>query len=173
LQGNPGLNVKRPFFICPIDFLLDDMCRHELCFSTTSVVNAGAGMANRVAGIGKAEMRVLDFVQRHGPVTVRAVADHFAATEGVGRTTVLNVLIRLWRKKHLTRRREGGGHIYMAREERLRLLRLLVGEFVGDVLGGNISPFVAYLAEEAGELTDEDRKQLAELLQQLQHKEHQ
>ena len=128
-------------------------------------------MAKRVAGIGRAELRVLDYVQRHGPVTVRKVADHFAATEGVGRTTVLNVLVRLWRKRHLTRKRwDGGGHVYSAREERLPLLRRLIGEFVGDVLGGSVSPFVAYLAEEVDDLTDEDRRQLAELLVQLKRK---
>ncbi len=115
---------------------------------------------------------MLDYVQRNGPVTVRKVADHFAATEGVGRTTVLNVLVRLWRKRHLTRRRgTGGGHVYAAREERLRLLRRLVGEFVGDVLGGSVSPFVAYLAEDAEDLSDDDRRQLAQFLRQLERKE--
>jgi predicted transcriptional regulator len=112
------------------------------------------------------------YVQRHGPVTVRTVADHFAETEGVGRTTILNVLLRLWRKKHLTRRRgPGGGHVYAACEERLPLLRRLVGEFVGDVLGGSVSPFVAYLSEEANDLTEDDRRQLANLLRQLEKKE--
>ena len=128
-------------------------------------------MARRAVAIGRAELRVLQYVQRHGPVTVRQVAGHFAATEGVGRTTVLNVMVRLWRKRHLTRRRSAaGGHLYSAREERLPLLRRLVGEFVGDVLGGSVSPFVAYLAEEVDDLTDDDRQQLAKLLQQLQRK---
>jgi predicted transcriptional regulator len=124
-------------------------------------------MARRAAGIGRAELRVLDYVQQHGPVSVRQVAEHFAETEGVGRTTVLNVLVRLWRKRHLVRRKgSGAGHVYSAREQRPQLLRRLIGEFVGDVLGGSVTPFVAYLSE-ASELTDEDRLQLAELLRQL------
>lgn len=129
-------------------------------------------MARRSAGIGRAELRVLQFVQQKGPVTVRQVAGHFAATEGVGRTTILNVLVRLWRKGHLSRRRPGGGgHVYAAKEERLKLLRRLVGEFIGDVLGGSVSPFVAYLSEEAGELTGEERRQVIELLRQLERRE--
>ena len=127
-------------------------------------------MTRRAAGIGRAELRVLDYVQQHGPVSVRQVAEHFAATEGVGRTTVLNVLVRLWRKRHLTRKQgTGGGHVYSAREARPRLLRRVIGEFVGDVLGGSVSPFVAYLAEET-KLSDDDRRQLAELLRQLKKK---
>jgi predicted transcriptional regulator len=123
-------------------------------------------------GIGRAELRVLEYVQHNGPVTVRQVAGHFAASEGVGRTTILNVLVRLWRKRYLKRRRcENGRHLYVAREERITLLRRLVGEFVGDVLGGNVTPFVAYLADEAGELSADERQQVIELLRVLERKE--
>ena len=128
-------------------------------------------MATPSAKIGRAELRVLGYVQRHGPVTVRQTAEHFAAAEGVGRTTVLNVLVRLWRKKYLTRRRiAGGGHLYAAREARRNLLRRLVGEFVGDVLGGSVSPFVAYLSDRVDHLSEADRGELAELLKQLERK---
>jgi predicted transcriptional regulator len=128
-------------------------------------------MAKRAANIGRAELRVLDYVQLHGPVTVRQVADHFATTEGVGRTTVLNVLVRLWRKDHLTRSPgPAGGHLYAAREPRPRLLRRLVGEFARDVLGGSVSPFVAHLVDAADDLTDDDRRRLADLLKQLEKK---
>ena len=128
-------------------------------------------MAKRAANIGRAELRVLDYVGRHGPVTVRQAAEHFAAAEGVGRTTVLTVLVRLWRKRHLTRRPgPAGGHVYAAREARPRRLRRLVGEFAQDVLGGSVSPFVAYLAESADDLSDDDRAQLAELLRRLENR---
>jgi hypothetical protein len=47
-------------------------------------------------------------------------------------------------------------------------MRRLVGEFVGEVLGGNVSPFVAYLAEKPGDLSADERQQLIELLRQLE-----
>lgn len=125
-----------------------------------------------VANIGRSELRLLQYVQQHGPVTVRQVADHFAATEGVGRTTVLNVMVRLWQKQYLKRRRgPRGAHVYLAREERPRLLRRLVRDFVGDVLGGSVSPFLAYLTDNAEDLTAEDRRELARLLRQLPSRE--
>ncbi len=132
-------------------------------------------MAKRAAAkpIGRAELRVLDYVQRHGPATVRQVADHFAATESVGRTTILNVMVRLWRKGHLARAPSltpAGGHLYAAREPRPRLLRRLVAEFARDVLGGTLSPLIAHLAGSADTLTDRDRKQLAALLKRLDAK---
>lgn len=128
-------------------------------------------MARRASGIGRAELRVLDYVQRHGPVTVRQAADHFAAAEGLVRTTVLNVMVRLWRKRYLTRRPgPAGGHRYAARQPRAQLLRTLVGEFAANVLGGNLSPFVAHLAAAADDLTDADRDRLAELLRDLDRK---
>ena len=134
-------------------------------------------MGKRAAAgtIGRAELRVLDYVQRHGPATVRQVADHFAETEGLVRTTVLNVMVRLWRKRHLTRRAgpggaAGSGHVYAAIQPRPQLLRSLVGTFVADVLGGSVSPFVAYLADGAEGLSDADREQLAALLRQLERR---
>jgi predicted transcriptional regulator len=128
-------------------------------------------MGRSDVNIGRAELRVLGYIQRHGPVTHRQVADHFAAVEGVSRTTVLNVLIRLVRKRHLKRKRgKAGIYVYTSSEERPRLLRRMIGQFVGDVLGGSVSPFVAYLADKVDDLSDEDKAELAELLKQLERK---
>jgi predicted transcriptional regulator len=122
---------------------------------------------SRQPGIGIAEMEILDFVQQQQqPVTVRQVAEHFAATRGHVRTTVLNVMVRLWRKGFLARRQHGGVHRYSPRVTRGQVLRRLVGDFVEKVLQGNVSPFVAYLAEEA-ELTEQDRQELQAIVRDL------
>jgi predicted transcriptional regulator len=121
----------------------------------------------RQPGIGIAELEILDFVQQHHPVTVREAAEHFAATRGHVRTTVLNVMVRLWKKGYLTRRRDRDGvYRYSPRVSKGQLLRRLVGDFVEKVLQGNVSPFVAYLAEEA-ELTEQDRRELEAIVRDL------
>jgi predicted transcriptional regulator len=121
----------------------------------------------RQPGIGIAELEILDFVQQRHPITVREAAEHFAATRGHVRTTVLNVMVRLWKKGYLTRRRERDGvYRYSPRVSKGQLLRRLVGDFVEKVLQGNVSPFVAYLAEEA-ELTEQDRRELEAIVRDL------
>jgi predicted transcriptional regulator len=126
-------------------------------------------------GIGQAELEILHYIHDHHPVTVRQVADHVAATKGHTRTTVLNVMTRLVNKGYLTRRRVArdapsrGTFTYAPRVAKAELLRTLVGEFVSRALGGSLSPFVAYLAQDA-RLTDEDVAQLREIVGQLEHR---
>lgn len=123
-------------------------------------------MARR-GGIGQAELEVLKYIQDHHPVTVRQVADHVRATKGQTRTTVLNVMARLVRKGYLTRRKaDGGVFAYSPRVGKADLLRGLVGDFVSRALGGSLSPFVAYLAQDA-RLTDDDLAQLRDLVRTL------
>jgi predicted transcriptional regulator len=105
----------------------------------------------RAPGLGQGELEVLTFVHEHGPVTVREVADRLGKERGVVRTTVLNVMSRLVHKGFLTRKRVEGVYQYMPRVSRASLLRNLVRDFVKGALGGSVSPFVAYLAQEAKE----------------------
>lgn len=121
----------------------------------------------RKRNIGQAELEVLHFIQDHHPITVRDVAAHFAQTKGHVRTTTLNVMGRLLRKKYLTRRKVGGLYQYMPRVERGDLLRGLVGDFVHNALRGSLAPFVAYLAEDA-ELNEQDLAELRRLVDQLE-----
>lgn len=117
-------------------------------------------------GIGQAELELLTYVQDHHPATVREVAEHFARTKGHVRTTTLNVMSRLVRKKYLTRRKSDGVYQYAPRVGKGELLRGLVRDFVEGALGGSLSPFVAYLAEDA-QLTARDVAELKELIGQL------
>ena len=141
---------------------------------TTNVVQAN--LTTRVVkgdtvrpGIGRAELELLTYVQDHHPVTVREVAQHFARTRGHVRTTTLNVMGRLVRKKYLTRRKSNGVFHYRPRVGKGELLRGLVREFVERALGGSPSPFVAYLAEDA-QLSAQDVAELRRLIGQLERR---
>ena len=119
------------------------------------------------SSIGQAELEVLRYIQEHHPVTVRQVADHVSQTKGHVRTTVLNVMARLVRKRHLVRRKQGGVYVYAPRVPAGQLLRNLVRDFVDKALGGSASPFVAYLAEDA-RLSPDDLEQLRRVVKQLE-----
>lgn len=124
-------------------------------------------MARNRETIGREEMQVLRYVAEHQPVTVRDVADHVAATSGKARTTVLTVMERLREKGYLTRRKKDGVYRYSPRHSQANVLRDLVADFVREALGGSVSPFVAYLAEDA-ELSDEQVRALARLVAELE-----
>jgi predicted transcriptional regulator len=117
--------------------------------------------------IGQAELEILRYIQEHHPVTVRQVADHVSETKGHVRTTVLNVMARLVRKRYLVRRKQDGVYQYSPRVPAGQVLRGLVSDFVDKALGGSPSPFVAYLTEDA-RLSPHDVEQLRRLVKQLE-----
>lgn len=118
----------------------------------------------RRAKIGPAQLEVLRYIQDHHPVTVRQVAEHLAETRGLTRTTALNVMERLREKGYLNREPVQGIYRYFPVQPKPQLLRGLVRDFVDQMLGGSLEPFVAYLAEEAN-LSEEE---LARLRQRLE-----
>lgn len=120
----------------------------------------------RKPNIGRAELEILRYVTDRHPVTVREVADHVARERGIVRTTVLNVMSRLCGKGYLTRRKVGGVYRYSPKVPKGELLRSLVRDFVEKALGGSVSPFVAYLAEDA-DVSPEEIEQLRRLVREL------
>lgn len=124
-------------------------------------------MARARESIGREEMQVLRYVADRHPVSVREVAEHVAATSGKARTTVLTVMERLREKGYLGRRKKGGVYLYSPRRSQADVLRNLVADFVREALGGSVSPFVAYLAEDA-DLDDEQMRELSRLVAYLE-----
>ena len=116
--------------------------------------------------LGKAEMDVLRYVAEHGPVTVRAVADHLAQTKGCVRTTVLNSMERLRRKGFLSRRKIEGVYQYLPVENKRDLFQRLLKGFVEAAFGGSHGPLVTYFAER-GKLTREEMRMLRNIASRL------
>lgn len=127
-------------------------------------------MPRRRATLGHAELEILQYVLDRHPVTVREVAEHAAETKGYARTTVLTVMERLRQKGYLGRRKVGGVFQYRPKLRKSELLEHLIGDFVDRVLGGSVSPFVAYLAQ-SPELADEELARLKSLVRELEARE--
>jgi len=117
--------------------------------------------------IGRAEMEILHYIHDHHPVTVRQVAEEFGESKGLVRTTVLNVMERLRKKGCLVRKQSGGVFHYSPGLAKDDLFRRLVRDFVDKSLGGSLSPFVTYLAEEA-KLTDNELTELKQIVRDLE-----
>ena len=120
--------------------------------------------------LGHLELDVLQYAADHYPASVREVATHFAGTTGHARTTVLTVMERLRAKGYLKRRKSAGVNRYTPTVRKAELLERLVGEFVDDVLGGAVSPFVAYLTR-SPQLNGDEARKLGELLKRIESRE--
>jgi predicted transcriptional regulator len=120
--------------------------------------------------LGHLELDILQYVSGHHPVTVREVATYFAETSGQARTTVLTVMERLRKKGYLTRRKTMGVHHYAPMVPKAELMQRLVTDFVERVLGGSVSPFVAYLAQ-SSLLNGNEARKLEQLLERIERRE--
>jgi predicted transcriptional regulator len=117
-------------------------------------------------GLGEQELQVLKYVTDHAPVSVREVAEMFGEPRGLARTTLLTVMERLRKKGHLTRRKAGSVFEYMPAVSKQDLMQKLVEDFVEKTLGGSLTPFVAYLADNKG-LSDNELSDLQRLVSKL------
>ncbi len=85
------------------------------------------------------------FVADQPGVAVSTVAEHLFVTKGQTRTTALNTMERLRKKGFLRREKLDGIFKYFPAGGKVRLFEGLVDDFVETVLGGSITPLVAYL----------------------------
>lgn len=109
--------------------------------------------------IGRSESDVLRFIAACDGATVTEVGDHLAETKGQTRSTALSMMERLREKGFLTRTKVDGIFRYFPSQDKGNLFKGFVADFVEGVLGGSVSPLVAYL----GSRTEVDDHELAEL----------
>lgn len=118
---------------------------------------------------GEQELALLTWLAEHPAITVGEVAEQYGAERGLARSTVLTMMERLRKKGHLTRRRAHGVFRYSSGAGPEDVLKDAVSTFVSRTLGGSVSPFVAYLSEEA-EVTADELAELEALVARLQTK---
>ena len=113
----------------------------------------------RKPGIGQAESEILRFIADQQSVTVNDVADHISKTKDQSRNTVMTVMERLRSKGFLERTKSDGVYRYSPVASKATVMEGIVQNFVEGVLGGSVSPLVAYLTNRV----DVDEAELAEL----------
>ena len=116
---------------------------------------------------GEQELALLTWLAEHPAFTVGEVAEQYGAPRALARSTVLTMMERLRKKGHLSRQRVEGVYRYTTGAGPEDLLKDAVGTFVARTLGGSVSPFVAYLGDEA-EVTPEQLAELEDLVARLQ-----
>jgi predicted transcriptional regulator len=124
-------------------------------------------MAKQPEPLGQAQLEILQYIADHQPIRVSDVAEHFAATAGKARTTILTVMEKLREKGYLTRKKRRGTFHYSLRLRQSEVLSSVVHRFVEKSLGGTVSPFIAYLADSRG-LSDSELAKLKDLVKDLE-----
>lgn len=120
--------------------------------------------------VGGAELRLLNYVSEHEPITVREVADSLGTELGYVRTTVLQMMERLRKKGLLEREKVGGLFRYKTARSKAIVMRSVIDRFVQNSLGGSVSPLIMYLSEANG-LSEDDVAHLNRMISELESKE--
>lgn len=110
---------------------------------------------------------MLRYIAEQGSATVTDVGDHLATTKGITRNTALTMMERLRTKGYLQREKVDGVYRYSAGESKGRLLEQFVEDFVDGMLGGSVTPLMAYLGNRA-EVDDKQLEALRALVQSLE-----
>jgi len=120
-------------------------------------------------GLSAAEWQIMTIVWDGGPM---ALGDIYGRLENEIRwaySTVMSLVRRMVCKGWLEYRRVGNSFLYEPAVARAKAVKSAIREFSDRVLGGLLSPFVAYYAEQ-DRLRSEDLAQLEEILKAQREK---
>lgn len=119
--------------------------------------------------LGDSELETLRFVAQNPGCSVREACDHFAASNGWGRTTVLKTLDRLRQKELLEREEKDGVFRYRSANSLAEIEETLVHQFLSGSMEGSLKSFVAYLHTYPS-FSKEDIQELRKLVDDLESK---
>lgn len=119
--------------------------------------------------LSKGEMEVARLLWELKEATVREVHDACLADRQMDFTVVQTYLRRLESKGYVTSRLEGRTKIYRPKIKPRTVIRETVDDLVDRLFGGEKLPLMQHLIEDQS-LTDEDIRQLRELLDRMEDK---
>jgi predicted transcriptional regulator len=118
------------------------------------------------------ELEVARIVWNLGSATVRQVLDALPGERELDFKTVQTYLRRLAAKGYLRTRREGRTMIYSPRIQPRRVIGQVVDDLMNRLFDGEVFPLFQHLIEDRG-LSENDVRQLRELLDRLEQEEQQ
>ena len=119
--------------------------------------------------LGAQELELIRFVSNsQTPLSAKEIVKLFGESHGLARTTILTMLERLRKKGYLVRTEIEGIYHYQSQVSNGDFLRGIVRNFVETTLEGSLSPFVAYLTQEAQNINETDLDELKQLIDALE-----
>ena len=113
--------------------------------------------------LSRAELKVIQALWEHGPLSVREVQETFPEKHRPAYTTVQTLMYRLEAKSAVKRAKKiGGAHVFEAVVSRNATGRKLIGDLL-ELFGGSAQPVMSQLIA-SGKLTLEDIEEAQALL---------
>ncbi len=117
--------------------------------------------------LGAQELELIRLISNsQTPLSAREIVKLFGESHGLARTTILTMLDRLRKKGFLVRTVKEGIYHYESQVSKGEFLQGIIRNFVEKSLEGSVSPFVAYLTQEA-EISETDLAELKQLVADL------
>lgn len=109
------------------------------------------------------EFEIMDFLWKNGEATVRRIYTELYGRKELAYTTIATLLMRLQNKGYVTAEQRDQAYVFRPVVEREQVVRRKVDDLVQKVLGGDLGPIAAYIAENRA-LTPEQVKALEEIV---------
>jgi len=120
--------------------------------------------------VTETELTILQFLWDQGPATIRQITDALypKGTEA-NYATVQTLLVRLERKRHVSRDRSSHAHRFTALTDRDTLVGQRLRAVAEQLTGGLMSPLLTHLVR-AETLTSRERQELRQLIDELERR---
>lgn len=117
------------------------------------------------------ELELLQILWDEGPATIRGLTDHLYPGGGSGAYASVQKLLERLEEKHMVeRRRTEPAHTFAATVVREQLIGRRLQDVAESLCGGSLTPLLTHLVKQ-GQLSDEDRRELRQLIDDLDQPE--
>lgn len=110
-----------------------------------------------------AELELIEILWRLGSATAKEIQASFGSHKKPAYTTVATVLSRMRTKGYVDAQEKNFAFVYRAMVQKDQVFRRKVSDLVERVMGGDIAPLAAYIAENR-QLTEEQIKVLQDIV---------
>jgi len=117
--------------------------------------------------LSTAELEVMRVVWEKGKTTVKEVHEALSPEKSWTYTTVMTLLVRMYNKGYLKRKKIGMAYLYEPRVSEKETFGKMVSGFIDRVFNGALGPLVNYIAE-SKELKPEEIRTLRKLAKSLE-----
>ncbi|MCG8316652.1 MAG: BlaI/MecI/CopY family transcriptional regulator [Pseudomonadales bacterium] len=126
--------------------------------------------ASKTPALGARELEVMEILWRNLPLTAHQIHEEMTDTANIALNTVQSTIERLFRKKLLSRTKEGRAYFYEAIVTKPQLISNLLRDISLEIAGGEIEPMISGFIDFVDEAIPEQSPTKEKVLEQLKSK---